>query len=174
MRKALRRSAPEVLTIAVLLVTSILSLVFINSLVEPPKLLFGRSLTAIAPSLFPVIILAALAGLCAILMLMMRMAGAETADSVEDLSASEWRRGMAFFAIMICYALTMAPFGFLISSAIAMIAMSLLMGTRSIPQLLSVAVGGPILLYLAATRLLAVSLPELNAVEIFYSRLLGE
>ena len=131
MRKSLLRATPEVLTIVTLLVISVLALVFINSLVEPPKLLFGRSLTAIEPSLFPLIVIALLALLCAILMFLFRFAGAETADSVEDLSAEEWRRGMAFFAIMICYALTMAPFGFLISSAIAMIAMSLLMGTRS-------------------------------------------
>ncbi|MEP1209555.1 MAG: tripartite tricarboxylate transporter TctB family protein [Rhizobiaceae bacterium] len=174
MRKTIRRAAPEVLTIATLLVTSVLALVFINYLVEPPKLLFGRSLTAIEPSLFPLIVLALLAGLCAILMWMMRTAGAETADSVEDLSGEEWRRGMAFFAIMICYALTMAPFGFLIASAIAMIAMSLLMGTRSILQIICVSVIGPMLLYLAATRLLAVALPELNAIEVFYARLLGE
>ena len=174
MKKSLRRAAPEVLTIATLLVISVLALVFINSLVEPPKLLFGRSLTAIEPSLFPLIVIALLAVLCAILMYLIRFAGAETADSVEDLSAEEWRRGMAFFAIMMCYALTMAPFGFFVSSAIAMIAMSLLMGTRSIFQILCVSLIGPVLLYLAATRLLAVALPELNAIEIFYARLLGE
>ena len=174
MRRSLRRAAPEVVTIFTLLVISVLAFAFINSLVEPPKLLFGRSLTAISPSLFPMIILGCLAVLCAILMIMMRFAGPETADSIDEISGREWLRGAAFFAIMICYALTMAPFGFLISTALAMIAMSLLMGTKSIPQLLCVALMGPVLLYLAATRLLAVALPELNAIEIFYARLLGE
>jgi putative tricarboxylic transport membrane protein len=32
---------------------------------------------------------------------------------------------------------------------------------------------GPVLLYLAATRLLAVSLPELNVIELAYARMLG-
>ena len=174
MMKSLQRAAPEVLIVIALLVLSILALVFLGSLVEPPKLLFGRSLTAITPSLFPMIIIAALAIMCAILMFVMRAGGAETTGGGEVLSKSEWQRGLAFFAIMIAYALTMAPFGFLISSAISMIALSLLMGTRSVLQIIGVAGLGPVLLYLAATRLLAVSLPELNTIEIFYSRLLGE
>ncbi len=169
-----RRATPEMLTVVVLLIVSALALVFLGSLVEPPKLLFGRSLTAIAPSLFPMIIIAALAVMCAILLLVMRAGGAETASGGESLAQSEWQRGMVFFAIMIGYALTMTPFGFLISSAIAMVAMSLLMGTRSVLQIFCVAGLGPVALYLAATRLLAVSLPELNTIEIIYARLLGE
>ena len=169
-----RRASPEVLTVAALLVVSAVALVFLDSLVAQPKLLFGRALTAITPSLFPMIILAALAVLCAVLLIVLRTGGERTEDIVTSLSKSEWNRGMAFFAIMVGYALTMAPFGFLISSAIAMVLLSLLMGSRSILQIIFVAGAGPVLLYLAATRLLAVSLPELNTIEILYSRLLGE
>ncbi|NKB53342.1 MAG: hypothetical protein GKR97_14150 [Rhizobiaceae bacterium] len=169
-----RRATPEVLTVVVLLIVSSLALVFLGSLVEPPKLLFGRALTAITPSLFPMIILAALAAMCAILLFVIRTKGAETANAGDTLAQSEWQRGLVFFSIMIGYALMMTPFGFLISSAIAMIAMSLLMGTRSVLQIFCVAGLGPVALYLAAARLLAVSLPELNTIEIFYARLLGE
>jgi putative tricarboxylic transport membrane protein len=74
---------------------------------------------------------------------------------------------------MILYALTMQPFGFLISSAVAIALMSWQLGSRSIVQTLILCFVAPVLLYLAATRLLAVSLPELNVIELAYARLLG-
>ena len=49
-----------------------------------------------------------------------------------------------------------------------------LVGNRSPLQIGLVSIASPILLYLLATRLLAVSLPELSAIEFAYSRLLGE
>lgn len=174
MKKAALRATPEVMTVAALLVAAAAALLFLDSLVAPPKLLFGRALTAITPSLFPMIVLAMLSVMCLVQLWLSKSAGEDLEDAVESLSASEWKRGMAFFAIMIGYALMMTPFGFLISSTIAMVLMSLLMGSRSIVQIVCVAGIGPILLYLAATRLLAVSLPELNAIELFYARLLGD
>jgi putative tricarboxylic transport membrane protein len=67
----------------------------------------------------------------------------------------------------------MAPLGFLISTAIAMTLISIQMGSRSIVQIAAVAILGPVLLYLAATELLAVSLPELDAIELLYARILA-
>jgi putative tricarboxylic transport membrane protein len=174
MRKAVARATPEFLTVVTILIVAAAALVFLGSLVAPPKLLFGRALTAITPSLFPSIVLAALSVMCVIQLFVIRSGGPAVGESMQALSPSEWQRGLAFFAIMLGYALTMAPFGFLISSAIAMALMSVLMGSRSIPQIICVAAIGPALLYLAATRLLAVSLPELHFLEIFYARLLGE
>jgi putative tricarboxylic transport membrane protein len=75
---------------------------------------------------------------------------------------------------MTLYALTMQPVGFLISSVTAVVLLSLHMGNRSVVQIALLALLGPVLLYLASTRLLAVSLPELNLIELGYARLLGE
>lgn len=83
-----------------------------------------------------------------------------------------WRRGAVFFGIMTLYGLTMAPLGFLISSAMATALLSVLIGNRRPWQIVILSLIGPMLLYLAATRLLAVSLPELNAIEMFYSRVI--
>lgn len=150
-------------------VTSGLALLFIGSLVAEPKVLFGRSLTAITPSLFPSIVLGALAALALLLTIQL----ARRSPEVQALGGpSGWRRGAVFFGIMTFYALAMKPLGFLISSAIAMTAMSVLTGNRSVWQIALLSVGGPVLLYLAATRLLAVSLPELNAIELFYARMI--
>ena len=167
-----RRFTPEIIMTGLILAGSVLGLVFMSSMVAAPKLLFGRALTAIAPNLFPQIVLAAMAGLSAIVLI--PMLRARDREPFAGLTTREWQRGLVFFAIMTLYALTMQPFGFLISSALALTLISLHMGNRSVLQIVIVSILGPILLYLAATRLLAVSLPELNVLELAYSRLLGE
>ncbi len=163
--------SPEVLTLNALMVASVLSLIFMNSLVAEPKALFGRSLSAIPPSLFPTIVLGLMALMCAGALLLIR--NRYTDLPTAGMNRSEWLRAVIFFGIMILYGLTMEPFGFLISTAIALTLISLQMGTRSPIQIAFVAIVGPVCLYLAATRLLAVALPELNAIELFYARLLS-
>jgi putative tricarboxylic transport membrane protein len=166
------RMTPEVTVLLVLAIAGGLGVLFIDALVAPPKLLFGRSLTAITPSLFPVIILSTMTALSILALILLR--GTAGADRDAALTHGEWRRGFIFFAIMTFYALVMEPFGFLISSIMAMVLLSLQMGNRSVWQIALLSCLSPILLYLAATRLLAVSLPELNLIELAYARLLGE
>lgn len=167
------RRTPEVMTVIVFLVISLLATIFMSSLVAQPKLLFGRSLSAISPSLFPVIVIGAMALMCAILLFLLNKNEQAAHDPHSILSKSEKLRGAAFFGIMLVYALTMEPIGFFFSTFLALAMMSWLLETRSIVQILLVSILGPVLLYLAATRLLAVSLPELNAIELLYARLLG-
>ncbi|MBL4768633.1 MAG: tripartite tricarboxylate transporter TctB family protein [Rhodobacteraceae bacterium] len=165
------RATPEIVVLTGLLVLSLLGIVFISALVAPPKLLFGRSLTAVEPSLFPSIVFVFIALLSVVLLFKLNKQGGH--ENQASMTQSEWRRGIVFFGIMTLYALTMAPFGFLISSATAVALLSWQMGNRSWLQAVVLSLGGPVLLYLAATRLLAVSLPELNAIELFYARILG-
>ena len=75
--------------------------------------------------------------------------------------------------LLTCYALTMAPLGFVLSTALTMAAVSWLVGNRSVTQIVALSLAAPIALYLAATRLLAVSLPEQEFVEVLFARLLG-
>lgn len=165
------RPTPEVCVLAALLALSILGLVFMNALVAQPKLLFGRALSALAPSLFPSIVMAALALLCALLLFILGVK--DNSEKRSGLDRQEWLRGVIFFAILTFYALTMQPFGFLISTAIVVAMLGVMMGNRSVIQGVLMSLVAPVLLYLAATRLLAVSLPELNAIELAYARLLG-
>lgn len=169
-RNSIFRS-PETLTILALLIASVLSLIFMNVLVAEPKALFGRSLSAIAPSLFPSITLAAMALMCVAALVL--VATGTVAEQHVPMAPAEWVRAIILFGIMILYALTMAPFGFLISTGIATTLISLQMGARSPIQIGLVAILGPVALYLAATQLLAVSLPELNEIELFYARVLS-
>jgi len=165
------RSTPEIVVLTVLLALSLLGLAFIDMLVAPPKLLFGRALSALAPSLFPSIVFTLLAALCAVILFLLNWQGGH--ENEGGLTHGEWRRGIVFFGIMTLYALTMQPFGFLISSAVATALLSWQMGNRSWLQAVVLSLVGPALLYLAATRLLAVSLPELNVIELAYARILG-
>lgn len=153
------------------LTLSVLAYLFLGSLIAQPKVLFGKSLTAITPSSFPSIVLGLLIFLCLVHLLL----GARkqvTDDS--EIGIAGWRRGGIFFGIMTVYGLLLVPLGFIISSTLAIAVLSWFTGNRSIVQIVLVALIAPVLLYLSATRLLAVSLPELNFIEIALSRLLGE
>ena len=171
MTKLSTRISPQILVLTVLLGLSLSGLIFIDSLVAAPKLLFGRSLSALAPSMFPMIILSALAILCGLSLFVVLREEAEERDL--GPSRQEWLRGIAFFALMTVYALTMEPFGFLLSTALAIALSTYLMGNRSPVQILALSFVAPVAMYLAATRLLVVSLPELDFIELAYARILG-
>ncbi len=165
-------SATDRIVMFVLLVGAVLSLIFMSSMVAPPRILMGRALSAIPPSLFPAMVLVAMAILCALFLFgALRTGHGEAENNFSDGAAV--KRGVLLFAIMILYALTMEPIGFLFSSMITLVLLSLLTGNRSVLQIGILSVAGPIILYLVATRVLAVSLPELDAIEIFYARIPG-
>lgn len=166
-----RLRSPETLTIVALLMASTLALLCLGSLVAEPKALFGRSLSAIPPSLFPMMVLTALALLSAIA-LVLQLRGMVPDDAVLT-TVREWTRAAALFGIMLLYAVILTKAGFLFSTIIAVNLISLLMGARSVLQISLVAILGPVLLYLASTRLLAVSLPELDMIETIYAAIPG-
>ncbi|MEL6520822.1 MAG: tripartite tricarboxylate transporter TctB family protein [Pseudomonadota bacterium] len=153
-----------------LALVGVLGSVFLSFLVAEPKVLFGRSLTAIAPSLFPSLVLGGLAILACLLIYSVR-ASLFSAESTE-FEEGALGRVAAFFGVMVFYALTMSPLGFFISSALSMAAVSWLAGNRSIPQIIAVSVIGPVALYIVSTRGLAVSLPELSSIEFLYARVI--
>ncbi|WP_299484242.1 tripartite tricarboxylate transporter TctB family protein [uncultured Roseibium sp.] len=173
MNSVSRRIDPEVIVSAILGVSSALSIVFMSQLVAPPKVLFGRSLTAISPSLFPYLVLS---GLVALNMLFLYRCNTRPEGIWSPPTYNEHSRirGLLLFAIMLFYALAMAPIGFLISSVLALAMISILVGNRSVWQILLVSLLPPVFLYLVATRLLAVALPELSPIEFFYAYVLGE
>ena len=171
--RPIRQIDPEVVIGGVLFLLAVLGFLFIGSLVAEPKLLFGRSLTAIAPSLFPKLVLAGLALLSALFL----YERARQPGGFQQPRAGgnvNWPKAVLLFAIMTLYALTMGPFGFLLSSIVAITLISILAGNRNLLQIVPLAVIAPIALYLVSTRLLAVSLPELSTIEFAYARLLGE
>jgi putative tricarboxylic transport membrane protein len=144
--------------------------IFIDRLVAPPKMLLGRSLTAIEPSLFPLVTIAAMIGLCALFLFTAyrRPHRGSEAGEEEVQERADWFRVSAFFGILIFYALIFKPIGFLISTLLSVLA-----GARSVLQILALSSLCPIALYLASTRLLRVSLPELSSIEFAFAALFG-
>lgn len=167
--KHIRNITAEAWLAAGLAMLGILGFLFMSHLVAPPKVLFGRSLTAITPTLFPSIVLGTLAVLASTLVYTLRRSLFSEISQTFDEGAIG--RVVLFFLVMLFYALCMAPLGFLISSALAMAAVSWLAGNRSVPQIIAVSVISPIVLYIISTRGLAVSLPELSSIEFFYARI---
>lgn len=146
----------------------ILGVAFMSRLVAEPKVLFGRSLTAIEPSLFPALVLGSMAVLASLLLYSLR--GSLLAEVSKTFEEGALLRVVMLFAVMVFYALTMAPLGFFISSAVSMATVAWIAGNRSILQICAVSVLSPIGLYLISTRGLAVSLPELSSIEFLYAR----
>lgn len=161
---------PESIFTAVCLLLGLLGGVFIQSLVGQPKTLFGAPITAITPSAFPSILLVLLALLSAGHLFFSYKHHNES-DPVEGIVGL--KRGALFFGIMTLYALALVPLGFIISSAITLAALSWFVGNRVVWQIVLLTLTAPVMLYLAATRLLAVSLPEQNFIELAIARLLG-
>jgi putative tricarboxylic transport membrane protein len=161
---------PETLFSLAVLFLGALGFLFLGSLVAEPKVLFGRSLTAITPSLFPSIVLALLFLLSGLHVLSGVMA---RADDPNEGRLVGWRRGAVFFGVMTVYALLMEPIGFILSSALTIVVLSWFIGNRNVLQIALLAALAPVLLYIGATRLLAVSLPELVSVQLAIAKLFG-
>lgn len=147
----------------------VLGIAFMSWLVAEPKVLFGRSLTAITPSLFPTLVLCAMVILA--LGLLYTLRGSIFASESKTFEEGALGRVVALFAVMLFYALTMQPLGFFLSSALSMATVAWIAGNRSIIQIAAVALISPVALYLISTRGLAVSLPELSTIEFFYARI---
>lgn len=148
----------------------VLGFVFMSYLVAEPKVLFGRSLTAITPTLFPSLVLGTLAVLAGMLIYSLR--GSLVSLHSKTFEDGALKRVVMLFAVMLFYALTMAPIGFFCSSVLSMAAVAWIAGNRSVLQIVAVSVISPIALYLISTRGLAVSLPELSSIEFLYARVI--
>ena len=154
------------------------AIAYLPDLVAKPKLLFGRSLSAIEPTLFPHIILvmiavlSVLAAIFAVIGLRAKQANTLINEANGNESATDNKpliRVAIFFATLVAYGLMLKPLGFLISSVVVITVVSLLLGNRNWLQIIPFAVISPVCLYLLATRVLLVSLPELNFIELFYA-----
>lgn len=157
-----------------LLLVAGLFAIFIGKLVAPPKMLFGRSLTAIEPSLFPLITIVMMIGLCAIyIVLALRESAPRPAAESLTGENTDWLRVGAFFAILLFYALIFHDVGFLISTFVAMSLLSVLSGNRNVIQILALSTLSPLALYLLSTRVLKVSLPELSPIEFAIASVIG-
>jgi len=175
-------NSKEIIFAIVTGVCAALAIYFMSALVASPKLLFGRSLSAIAPSLFPYVTLIVIGVLSAGLVLISlfglysnrrAQAFAGTGADEQPNAAYDWPKVAGFFVVLTAYGLLLKPLGFLISSFIVIFTVSVILGNRNWLQIVLLAFFAPVCLYLLATRAMLVSLPELNAIELFYSQIIN-
>lgn len=123
---------------------------------EPPTL-FGQSGSALDPKLFPTIIavLFFLIGLWYIF----ESFGLREKNDFKALKGSNIKNILISILILFFYALTLEPIGFIISSFIVTIILTLYYGSRNIFGVIGVTVVVPIGIYYIFTRWLQVYLP---------------
>jgi len=165
----------EILFAGIAGLTATLAILAMPHLVAAPKVLFGRSLSAIEPSLFPYVTLALTVLISASLILLNGFRAKRATTIVEqhpDRTEPDagWMKTVLFFVLLTVYGLLLKPVGFLISSFLVISATSVMLGNRNWLQILLLALLAPICLYLLATRAMLVSLPELNAIELWYAQ----
>lgn len=155
--------------------TALAAIVALPAMVAKPKLLFGRSLSAMEPTLFPYIVLSLilffsiLTAAFAFIALRRETQLKKPVSEQSTLQEIPVFRVVVFFIVLVAYGLLLKPAGFLISSFLAITVISLLLGNRNWLQIALFAFVSPVCLFLLATRGLLVSLPELNPIELFYA-----
>jgi len=158
---------------------AVAALVALPALVAKPKMLFGRSLSAMEPSLFPKITLILIVVMACLLVPLAIRGMLRTRESIGNethslpLTEKPAFKVTVFFIVLVAYGLLLKPAGFLISSFLVISTLSLLLGNRNWIQIFLFASICPVALYLLATRGMLVSLPELNSIELFYANIIN-
>ncbi len=142
----------------VLMVFSIIVFILIPYQIEKPKLLMGRSLSGLTPSLFPRL---SIVGLFILSVCYLAFSPKmEEENLFKALKANSLVKVLVTVVVFIAYALLFEPLGFMLSSALVVCFLTIYYGNRNIFIMLLVVVGAPLAIYFMFTHILLVSLPE--------------
>ena len=142
-----------------LLVFSVVAYLLIPYQIEKPRMLFGRSLMNLEPSLFPRLSIAGLFFL-SLWYLTHSFQIAEKNLFKEMGKAGVIRVGVTFL-VCLGYALLFEPLGFVLSSALMVLILTIYFGNRNILLIVAVTAAAPLIVYYLFTKTLQVSLPEI-------------
>ena len=135
-----------------------LLLAAVPSQVAAPRTLFGRQLTALDPTLYPRLVLAALLVLGVWYLALARRI--RDASLLPEVGWSGFFNIGVTLACLLAYAYFLPRAGFLVSSTVLMLALTLFYGNRNLVLALVIALLVPAAIYYALTRLMLVALPE--------------
>lgn len=125
--------------------------------VDEPRALFGQIHSGMSPKLFPQF---AATGFIIIGVLYLFASFAmQNANTFASLTLQDYAGLGLVLIIMTAYVTALQPLGFVISSGLTALAITLFYGSRSIIGIAIVAIVAPLLVYTMFTRLLSVSLP---------------
>jgi putative tricarboxylic transport membrane protein len=138
---------------------SILFYVLIPYQIAKPKLFMGRALMQMQPTLFPRLTMIGLLGLS--VWYFIHSFKLREKNFFKELDKRGLSRIVVAFIIIVAYALLLEPLGFVLSSALVALALTLHLGNRNILVFFLVVIIIPLAIFFIFTRALRVSLPEL-------------
>jgi putative tricarboxylic transport membrane protein len=127
-----------------------------NQIAEPPRF-FGRSSTGLSPKLFPQIV----ASLFIVVGVIYAIASLkmDEPNGFAGMRGSAWVNLGVVLVAMVAYVLLLIPIGYVASSVLVAIGISLYYGSRSLVGIGLVGILAPFLIFYVFTSLLGVSLP---------------
>ncbi len=146
------------ITACFLIVFSAVLLIIIPDQIAKPKLLMGRALMGLKPTLFPYI-----AGSLLLLLSIWYLVKSFSLDETNlfrQLDRNGALKVSVSIAVFLAYALLMVPLGFVVSTFLAMLVLTTFFGNRNFVIGISISVAVPLIVFFGFTRLLSVSLPE--------------
>lgn len=140
-------------------VLAVLLFLAIPTQIETPLVIFGQSLNALDPKLFPYIVATGFLVLgCVYVFISPSMNDENGLAKLDREAAVNVSVSVVAFA---AYAWLMEPLGFIPSSALLIGGLSVFYGLRNIALTLAISLGVPTVMYFVFTRALKVFLPEI-------------
>ncbi len=153
---------------AVVLLLAVLALVFGGWLIAEPPIPLGPDILAMSPKVFPTLILAGTALVASIFLITKRRNGtlfvAGSADEGARAGGTMYRQILFVFITVSC-ALLLTTLGFLTTMFLLMVSTAVLVGNRSVVQVLSIGLILPLSFYIIVTHVLRTALPEVDFIE---------
>lgn len=158
LRKILSRLSVHAYVALFFLVLALVFYVLIPYQIAKPKMVFGRNLMDMKPTLFPAIAALCLAAMCLLSIINSYLEPEE--NPFKDLNWSSFRKIAGLIGILYVFALMFEPIGFLISGVIIVGFTSFYLGNRSPVMIAILAFCVPFSIYYVFIKLLKISLPE--------------
>ena len=153
---------------AVVLLLAVLALVFGGWLIAEPPIPLGPDVLAMSPKVFPTLILAGTALVASIFLITKHRNGtlfvAGSAGEGARVGGTMYRQILFVFITVTC-ALLLTTLGFLTTMFLLMASTAVLVGNRSVVQVLSISLVVPLSFYIIVTHVLRTALPEIDFIE---------
>ena len=149
---------------AVVLLLAILGLVFGGWLIAEPLIQLDSDTLAMDPRVFPTLILAGTALVAFIFLVVESRKGVFRASRSASASAAVYRQAL-FVLITVGCALLLTTLGFLTTMFLLMASTAVLVGNRSVFQIVTISLVLPLGFYIIVTHVLRTALPEADIVQ---------
>jgi putative tricarboxylic transport membrane protein len=142
-----------------LLIFSVVAYLLIPYQIEKPQMIFGRSLMNLEPSFFPRLSIVGLFFLS--LWYLTHSFQIPEKNLFKEMGKAGLTRVGVTFLVTLGYALLFEPLGFVLSSGLMVLILTIYFGNRNLFLIVAVTAAAPLIVYYLFTKTLQVSLPEI-------------